>query len=455
MKGLQAYRFSTNILGVNRTIHDEPEELMYTRNIFVVLSYPLSSLEKVFGGLVWVPMVSKQHAERMELHSLQVHLDPDTTSSAKLPVESCIILAQDLQAFVCAARPATVHGLNPGPAVTVTLEAGVPKIRLNPAAQAGRKASSTTCLCELRETKYRSMDEELQNRLLAPLATVTSLSQRVVFQGAIRNRQKLAHLKQLMAPSVESTEAYFTWELGACIMALGVATSAIEHDELAFVLGLQSLVYHRLKTVMDRPDVYSWASRCCPNILGLLETFLFEIAVNVACGYLKVRHSSNYDVWFEQAREATCSLSMLSGNGWDASPEMRTYRVSLCIWFALYLDNRAGQSVKDAVARLESVKRGPHQQHDLDVLKRYPDQAANLSEQVLPSDQCSISQLPYSAVSFHKPFESMIKSMQPKGWHNIERIRSLHKDTKMAINTLQKEYRLQVTDFDLLNSDLE
>ena len=451
MKGLQAYRFSTNILGVNRTIHDEAEEMMYKRNIFVVLSYPSSSLEKVFGGLTWVPMVSKKHAGRMQLHSLQVHFDPDTTSSAKFPVESCIILAQDLQAFVCAARPATVHGLNPGPAVTVILGTGMPAIRLNPAALAGRKASSTRCLCELRETKYRSMDEGLQNRLLTPLATVTSLSQRVVFQGAIRNRKKLAHLKQLMAPSVESTEAYFTWEVGACIMALDVANSAIEHDELVFVLGLQCLVYHRLETVMHQPDVYSWALNNCPKILELLETFLFEIAVNIACGYLKVRHSSNYDFWFEQARTAMFALSMLVGDYWVIPPEMRAYRVSLRIWFALYIDNQAGHTVKDAVARLESVERDPRQEHDLAMLKRFPDQEANLSEEVLPFDQCSISQLPYSVVSFHKHFEGVIQSMQAKGWHNIEGIRSLDSDSKMAINTLQKEYRLQVTDFDLLN----
>lgn len=76
----------------------------------------------------------------------------------------------------------------------------------------------------------------------------------------IPNRQKLAHLKQLMGPSVESTEAYFTWELGACIMALDDASSAIGHDELVFVLGFQCLVYYRLETVMRKPDMYSWAS---------------------------------------------------------------------------------------------------------------------------------------------------------------------------------------------------
>ena len=331
MKGLQAYRFSTNILGVNRAIHDEAEELMYKRNIFVVLSYPSSSLEKVFGGLTWVPMVSKKHVGRMQFHSLRVYFNPDTTSSAKLPVESCIILAQDLQAFVCAARPATVHGVNPGPAVTVILSTGRPHIRLNPVALAGRKASSTKCLCELRETKYRSMDEMLQNRLLTPLATVTSLSKRVVFQGAIPNRQKLAHLKQLMGSSVESTEGYFMWELGACIMALDVASSAIGHDELVFVLGLQCLVYYRLETVIRKPDVYSWASNNCPKILELLETFLFETAVNIACGYLKVRHSSNYNFWFKQVQNAMSALSMLLGDNWVIPPEMRAYRVSLRI----------------------------------------------------------------------------------------------------------------------------
>jgi hypothetical protein len=37
--GSRAYHFHTNILAVNRAVHDEAEELLYKRNIFVVLSY--------------------------------------------------------------------------------------------------------------------------------------------------------------------------------------------------------------------------------------------------------------------------------------------------------------------------------------------------------------------------------------------------------------------------------
>lgn len=100
-----------------------------------------------------------------------------------------------------------------------------------------------------------SMDKALQHRLLTSLSLPTSVNQRVVIEGTIRNPQEVEHLKQWMSPSVECVEAIFTSEMGTCIMVMNLANSTIEHDGLDFVVGLQCLVYHRLESLIHELNI--------------------------------------------------------------------------------------------------------------------------------------------------------------------------------------------------------
>lgn len=104
--GLVTYKFHTSILAVSKAIHEEAEELMYKRNIFVVLSCQWPSPGKIFGGLLWLRLVSQNFADRMQLHSLHIHLTMTSVTKQSIPVQSCIILASDLEAFSCVVRAA-------------------------------------------------------------------------------------------------------------------------------------------------------------------------------------------------------------------------------------------------------------------------------------------------------------------------------------------------------------
>lgn len=104
--GPRANHFHTNVLAVNRTIHDEAEELLYKRNIFVVVSYKWFRLGKDIGGLSWLPIVSNRHVGRMRLHSMRIHVSgvsdlPETTEemNASKQLQSCILLTSDLESF--------------------------------------------------------------------------------------------------------------------------------------------------------------------------------------------------------------------------------------------------------------------------------------------------------------------------------------------------------------------
>ena len=73
-----AYHFHTNIMAVNRTIHEETEELLYKRNAFIVISFQWPSLNTLRGGMFSVPVVSSKFVNRMQLHSTRIHISPGT-----------------------------------------------------------------------------------------------------------------------------------------------------------------------------------------------------------------------------------------------------------------------------------------------------------------------------------------------------------------------------------------
>lgn len=120
-----AYHFHTNVLAVNRTIHKETEELLYKRNIFVVVSYQWPDMLYPTEGSFWLFTVSKKHTARMTRHSLRIHASPGanvlaqsaSATNRSAPFESCIILARDLEAFCF---PMLVAASNTsGPSITI------------------------------------------------------------------------------------------------------------------------------------------------------------------------------------------------------------------------------------------------------------------------------------------------------------------------------------------------
>lgn len=73
----QAYKFHTNILAVNRAIHDEAEEYLYKNNTFIVASFEWPGFATgPFGGMIWTPLVNARHVAKMQHHSLRLHFTP-------------------------------------------------------------------------------------------------------------------------------------------------------------------------------------------------------------------------------------------------------------------------------------------------------------------------------------------------------------------------------------------
>jgi hypothetical protein len=458
--GRVAYKFHNAILAVNKAIHKEAEELMYKRNIFVVLSYrwPSQSLCGAFGGMVWVPIVSMKHTGRMQFHSLRIHHAFGPTYAHKTPIKSCIMLAVDLDAFGCAARAATEG--DKGPAVELSFPSGFPTVGLSEVDHSAGKI-----LCDLRTTKYRSMDRILQHSLLAPLASMTCVGQRVVFTGAICNAHEVAHLKQLMSPSLVCNEAIFLSDVQNLMRLKDIANSYVGQDELGFVVIIYEFIAHRYATIMQDETAVAWASKICPKVLDTLDMMCWETSINIACAKLSMRDFESFGFWVKTANDIFGYLrDERLGPQWVPPAGIKNYHHSIGFWWSLYRGSRtlvpgAGEpparTVAEEVRELERLDDFPHQAHDLEILKSHPDQEAILSAEVLPFDRCSISQLQFPAMSSYKKIESLMGYTTVRHWHDIESFMSLSDNMKVAINSLQRQRGFQVTDFSLLCADFD
>jgi hypothetical protein len=99
--------------------------------------------------------------------------------------------------------------------------------------QSDRKVSEPPGMrCQLRNTRYRSISRELQNYMLAPLATIIGKSQKMSSTGPICDYQQIAYLKKRMGPSLVCQNAVQWHSFEQCEVLKDVADAAVGHDSL-------------------------------------------------------------------------------------------------------------------------------------------------------------------------------------------------------------------------------
>ncbi|GAB7328339.1 hypothetical protein MBLNU13_g00332t1 [Cladosporium sp. NU13] len=456
--GPQAYHCHTNILGVNHAIHDEAEELLYKRNMFVILSYDYIGLGKENGGLFWLPIVSNKHAARMKSHSVCIHASPGTAgvgdpmTSGTAPMQSAILLARDLDA-ICLVLT-TAGGLCTQTNLAVTLYrdgAGVPIM--------DRRGSLTTqnlaapqFKCELRNTKYRQIDEATQRGILAPMARILAPSQRVSFKGIVCDFQEVEHLKQAMGPSLNCCPAYKWAFFEALSLAKDVADAAFPRDDISFVMALDHTLaltlgvctYTHVNDLRERQAVLI----TCPEAVEACEVLALEAYVNAACCAVKARDRQILREAGEGIQESMKRRTEERRSWENVSPQLERLCSSVMLWKKLYCGTTCDlPTIREVVESLTSSSREPHSIHDSEILLRQSDQETVVTAQHLPLDQCSAFQLPLPDTSHHK---TLLKQDRFKGWLDMDLLRSLDEVAKRSINKQQKNWKIKVTAFDEL-----
>ena len=456
--GPRAYKFHTNILGVNRAINQEAEELLYKRNTFIVLSYEYFGLGNENGGLFWLPIVSNRHAPRMKLHSVRIHVTPRTVGyrdpflSGNGSMHSAIFLARDLEVFCLIMTTAAYSLRQPNLAVTLHRDtANVPAI-IPPAESHTSRLAAPQFKCELRDTKYRRIDAATQRQILAPMARILAPSQRVSFKGIVCDFEKVESLKQTMSPTLTCFPAFKWGFFEALSTAKDVADAAVPHDAIQFVMNLYHTVARTIGelTFTHTENQYQRQSFLitCPEAVEACDMLALEALVNVACCAVKARDTKELD---EASDAIFMSKQRRKREGRDMGcipSELKALCDNVMLWKILYCGKQPEMpTVRQMVNYLALPGRGNHQAHDSEVLLRQPDQEAVLTSEHLPLYQCSAFRLPLPSTNYHK---ALLKQERFKGWLDMDLLRSLDQGMKKHINDLQKQYGIKVTAFDEL-----
>jgi hypothetical protein len=459
--GPQAYHFHTNILGVNRAIHDEAEELLYKRNIFVVLSYKYFGLGNENAGLFWLPVVSNRHAPRMKSHSVRIHVSPGTAGvrdpmiSGNASLQSAIFLARDLEVFCLIMT--TAGTMCTQTALTVALHrngAGAPMIDYPlPLAKANRITPQFRC--ELRNNKYRQIDAATQRQLLAPMARILAPSQRVSFEGIVFDIQEVERFKQTMSPTLNCIRAFKWTFFEAMSLAKDVADAVLLHDDIEYVMTL----YHTIALTLG---VFSFIQEslpgqrqaffaACPEAAEASDILALEALVNAGCSAAKVKDGKVL-LQVGEGIQAYMRRRAEENRSWEnIPPQLERLCYSVMMWKNLYCGVEGHKAtIREVVEYLTSSTRHPHLAHDASILSRHPDQGALVTRKHLPFNKCSAFQLPLPRTAFHNPLLEQYKE-RFKGWLDLDLLRSLAERQKQDINNLQMRYRIRVTAFDELD----
>jgi hypothetical protein len=459
-----AYHFYTNILGVNRIIRQEAEELLYKRNVFVVVSYQWPGIFHRTVSLFWMPMVSRKYAAKMKCHSLRIHVSPGAITLHKLtqgarkeaPLESFIILAKDLQAF-CFLLQLTAASTE-GPAISITTEPGEPA-SFEPENFANSKAKSMSLKCELRDTRYRAVDAALQYSLLAPLAVIIAPSQRVVFTGKICNPKEAESLKRTMSPTMVCQTALRWAYFERLTRAKELADAALDHDKIDFVLAFYMAVEALSLQMISCEDSQRELAQNYPDLWNAMCVFHFELMIIIAWGKLKIGDFEGFSAYFDGCRAFSEKTSQELGDLYRVPDGLLPYFDSLYVWWYLYVlgdeveaMDPEFRTVGFVVSKLRTTAKqhGEHQAFELSLLERLPNQQAMLTKELLPYHQCSISQLPFPRTSFYQSVPGLEQRDNFKGWHDITLLRSLDVSQREILTSLQMASQIEVTDFDQL-----
>ena len=455
--GPRAYHFHTNILAVNRAIHEESEELLYKRNVFVVVSYQWPSLNESRGGLYSVPVVSHTHAGRMKHHSIRLHISPGATllkatkalSGAEIPVKSHIMLARDIDAFCYTVSVSATIAKTPFVCVVAQSDANVNLEGVHTRRQA-KLGKPTQLKCEFRSTRYLSMDIVLQQRILGSLAVIISPSQRVVFTGNILDEAQTKATERIMSPTLTYLAAKWWSTLGCLILAKDVADACIEHDDICMVI----LQYTRIEYEINRLLEEHSQANLEPALVAALRILSLEIITNVLIIRLKRGLIRNFVDGFEKMCWNVEKTSEELGESLKVPDGLQAYIDNLRLMFDLYrpiASLRPGtRTVRDAVNSLTQGEPGPHQIHDAQILKRHINQDEIITSKHLPLNECSAVQLPFPGTAFYKSIASMKEQNRCRGWLDMHLVNALNDDQKQSIIRLQKRHGMKVTNFDEL-----
>jgi hypothetical protein len=329
-RGDPAYKFHTNILAVNRTIHAEAERYLYKVNAFVTASHTLDDVYKdglMWTAQLWVPLVAwksgsedgqqSHRATTMQYNSLQVRFtcssDRLTNNSYSIGLglrdarqtRSCVFLAADLGSY-CSVLAHFLF-LIEGPKF-VLLEGGPPEIDHTRGSDRYIRPSPSLAIT-LRSTTYNLMNSQSQTLLLSPFQNVVGPSLRVSVSEDVIDDAQMERVRKHMGPSLTCRDAedWSLYEQFESEKTIADTTALAGELELAMDMYnyLLSLVPEFSKSLLAAQP--SQSTRPIREACVLLAHDTLLSRAHVSSSYTDPRPSPTYSISSSECLKATAT----------------------------------------------------------------------------------------------------------------------------------------------------
>jgi hypothetical protein len=404
-----AYLFHTNILAVNKAIHEESEEFLYKNNVFVVASAEWHDAgtrpgRSLFSSHLWSPIITEKRASEMRHHSLHIQLTRGQTPmprvDAKVPDHWCLFMGKDIEAL-CTMLALSVRA-HPGFAIVIEDDPLPERISIMGwDTQSERLELPNHLKIQFLDTRFCKRDGNMQHSVLGHMQSIICPSMRVTFEGVLPECvSRIQRCKEIMGNKLTTRHArgWAHFE-NMCRLKQQVDDSMSKGE---FHIAEASYV-------MIASDSISYISR-----LLLFPQFIWPAAeafrvlcldVILTLGYAQLRLGK-----VGALRATTNHLGQfVAQNGDSDLPEgMQAVLHHFVLLSGLYTQKLRPTAIPQVtvacvVRILKRFNHLPYPSHDLAILSKVDQR--DLALEHLPLNICSVSVLGQQYFSFHRSQE--------------------------------------------------
>ena len=466
----QGYYFHTNILGVNRAIHDEAREYLYKNNIFVVASADWfhADGDSFFTVNTYTPVVTETKAARMKHHSLRLHVakgngelvlrqnrDP-SKDSIKIPTQSIVLLLKDLDALLTTLRTHVSQRL----AFTLMIEdndtPSRPRFELvGMIAGENKVPKPTRFKVQFLDTPWRKQDADTQRNTLASLRDFHCASMRVTIDGVLPEHAHYAELVKdtmgtsLLSPMANDWNRVDTYTKGKKLADDAMCAGKLELAEIAYkILDEDIGRYIEAAHRMSRTDF----STTTPLNVLRLDVFLTLYYLQVKLGRMTKSDMATQRLTdtSEHFKGCRTGKKTLDPDLMDLIVGLEGACRHLLLLKELFWDDSRRLvprlTVGHLVKSFSICEDLPYNSYDLATLRKVPNQKAPAWIH-LSKEDCSVSRLPPQLFNFHEKPAVPKKPNFLVGMMNMAALRTLDDATKMQINFVQRQCGQKVTNW--------
>jgi hypothetical protein len=445
--GDRAYNYHTNILGVNRQIHDEAEEYLYKNNIFIVIGYhSLDSQSTVLAP--HAPFVARLRGVEFMYHTVDVQYSAvlqNDSEHSESPRLNLLFLSKDLDSYCRIASLTLASRLRFAPKLIINDNNVLVDCLVN---EEGKTLSPDHMKIEFRSHRFYKKSCGLQASFLDPLCTLARPGLLVSISGNVLDPTLARDLEVSKATNLACVSA-ISWQflrILHCIKAS--ADVSAQAGELVIAASLYGKIVRVFEALRHNP-LWQAPEIKIPFIPLWIDTLLTQTNM-----YKHAKDPTSF------ARTVAHILRLI---GPSADGDRRP--VASCIFHKHMLATILLPSEKSlppfpsvtiagCIDRL-SVTKSRQQAHDVAILKKCADQNKIFTPEDLPVAACSFFVKKGRMACFARPIS---KPDRIVGYVDALQLRNLDKATRERINELQRERGWGITrfeDYDEVDSQSE